>query len=215
MTVRNGKGRYREKQHPTDPALFWCPSCRAYFDKGSFTKNKRNFHGIAAYCKECSRIKQQAREQKRSQGALIRRKNINDRYVRQILSKRPTPIDITPETIALTRQAITMRRDWKKLKNWLATQYPTPIKDFRRIHQRRHARTNPDNPSQLWCPLCETFKDAELFPRDNNATDGRYSYCKECANKKSKEYNHTKRRIINESKHKRVDGKQRPDEEAV
>lgn len=42
-----------KRQHPTDPNLFWCPTCRKFRAKVKFYKCARKFHGISGECADC------------------------------------------------------------------------------------------------------------------------------------------------------------------
>ena len=43
-----------KRQHPTDPNLFWCPSCETYKAREEFFKKKTSKWGLAGMCKACA-----------------------------------------------------------------------------------------------------------------------------------------------------------------
>ena len=137
-----------KRQHPTDPNLFWCPSCETYKAREEFSKNKNFSLGIASPCKKCRKRYQQRyrdsgkaaesqqRYKKTHKGAESQQRykdsgkaaEWRQRYkktqvaeLREIYIKkllRQKGAPITKETIELKRQQITMIRRLKQFKQW-------------------------------------------------------------------------------------------------
>ena len=128
-----------KRQHPENPELFWCPKCRGYFKKSAFSICKARQHGIETYCKKCCSARkvdwrlsspegkkaQSVKHYKKFKKKILERtglnsrrnrENLNDIYVKTALNR--SGVTITPETIELKRQQLTMIRTLKQFKQW-------------------------------------------------------------------------------------------------
>lgn len=50
----NSKKKDCNKNLNAPEGFAWCGKCKAYFPKESFTKDKRNWHGLRTVCKQCT-----------------------------------------------------------------------------------------------------------------------------------------------------------------
>jgi len=134
-------GRIRDRRHPFEENMYWCPQCNVYKKIYDFGKIGRA-GDVAPECKSCHNKRSPSyynrpETQKRIKEYYARddiKQHLKEQARHEIINLYPgyvashfkrDGIEKTPETIELKRQQIIMKRTLKELKKWRKENDPT------------------------------------------------------------------------------------------
>ena len=155
-----------------------CQACKQIFPEDHFVRNKRKKDGLAYLCKKCSKL---LREEYNLQWSKERESKIKDEF---------TLFPTFEKTCSLCHQIkpLTMFYTRKNSKDGHSSSCKECDRKLARNYLEKQVKQPKVIPKNKVCSACKRLLPASEFHKSNQRKDGLFIYCKDCQNKKHKEY---------------------------
>lgn len=155
-----------------------CQACKRILPADQFVKNKRKKDGLAYLCRECSR---QLREEYSFRWSEERKQKVKDEF-----SLYPS----FEKTCSVCHQTkpLSMFYTRKHTKDGHSSSCKECDRKRERKYHERLVKQPKIVPENKLCTSCNRLLPASEFNKCNQRKDGLFIYCKDCQNKKYKDY---------------------------
>ena len=167
-----------EKEGIPIPKEKRCQSCKQILPADHFTRNKRKKDGLDFVCKKCSRL---LREDYNLRWSKERKSKIKDEFT--LFPTFEKDCSVCHET-----KPLTMFYTRKNSKDGHNASCKECDRKLQRLYLEKQKKRSKVIPKTKICSACKRLLPASAFHKSNQRKDGLFIYCKDCQNKKHKEY---------------------------